>query len=52
MSAQLGKVTDQLAASGPMVDATAPASAVEAADQMVDAAVEKKDQIAAQSQGT
>jgi hypothetical protein len=46
MSAQLGKVTDQLAASGPVVDAPPPpADAQEAAEQVADAAVGAKDKI-------
>lgn len=46
MSAQLGKVTDQLAASAPTTDPTpVPADAAEAADQTAQAAVDKADQI-------
>lgn len=48
MSAQLGKVTDQLAASGPVVDATVPADAAEGAQEAVDAAQVKADKIAGQ----
>lgn len=47
MSAQLGKVTDQLAASGPVTEAAPiPADAVEAAEQVAGAAADAKDRIA------
>jgi hypothetical protein len=50
MNAQLGKVTDQLAASAPTGDGSAaPADAVEAADQTAQAAVDKADQIGEKS---
>lgn len=46
MSAQLSKVTDQLAASGPVTDAApVPADAAEAANQVAGAAQDTADQI-------
>lgn len=46
MSAQLGKVTDQLAASGPVSDAApVPQDAQEAAQQVAGAAEDAKNQI-------
>lgn len=51
MSAQLGKVTDQLAASGPVPDSKqAPEGAEEAADQVVEAASDERDKIAGAGQ--
>lgn len=47
MSAQLGKVTDQLAASGPATGPTPP-DATAAADQVADAATTKADEIRGQ----
>lgn len=44
MSAQLGKVTDQLAASGPVTGSAAP-DAMAAADEVADAAVGAADAI-------
>lgn len=47
MSAQLGKVTDQLAASGPIPDlTTTPPDAQAAADQVAAAATDEADRIA------
>lgn len=41
MSAQLGKVTDQLAASGPVASEASPQSAIEAANQVANAAADQ-----------
>jgi hypothetical protein len=46
MSAQLGKVTDQLAASAPTTPETAPQTAIDAADRVATAATDAADQIA------
>lgn len=50
MSAQLGKVTDQLAASGPVIDQTTPQDAVTAANAVADAAADEAAQITEQKQ--
>ena len=49
MSAQLSKVTDQLAASGPVVDAVPAPDAQAAAQVVADAAQDQADQITGQA---
>ena len=52
MSAQLGKVTDQLAASGPIVsDTPVPADAAEAAQTVAASAVSTADEITEAAKG-